>query len=359
MLVARRDPPFDGDARDAMPTNLSAYPVRKASKLARFVTAIQLVGSLLAVPVGIASAYSFYRANFSPETTCQSLRSNIVAMLDKSVDAATRRVLVRRDVEAFEKTCGAVDPDATTAFKALLAVDKTAAPVAAAPSVPKVQRSETVTKEPVRKAEPRPQTPAARQPAPAAAPAIAEPVHRDPAISDTQWLDAVREALVTHKDETRAPAPKPAHTPDAAKLQSAPAPAARPAPRDPVLSPPAAIAVTPGTAPAPAPAPVAAPAEAPAMRPASPEAASSPPPVNVVAPAVGPSAAPALPPAIAIAPPPVAVQATDNHPVPPESIPDSAPPANAAKPDEHGRSRIGKWISTIPLLGPAVDNARQ
>jgi hypothetical protein len=66
-----------------------------------------------------------------------------------------------------------------------------------------------------------------------------------------------------------------------------------------------------------------------------------------------------LPPAIAIAPPPVAVQATDNHPVPPESIPDSAPPANAAKPDEHGRSRIGKWISTIPLLGPAVDNARQ
>jgi hypothetical protein len=66
-----------------------------------------------------------------------------------------------------------------------------------------------------------------------------------------------------------------------------------------------------------------------------------------------------LPPAIAIAPPPVAVQATDNHPVPPESIPDSAPPANVTKPDEHGRSRIGKWISTIPLLGPAVDNARQ
>jgi hypothetical protein len=357
MLVARRDPPFDGDAQDAVPANL--YPVRKASKLARFVTAIQMVGSLLAVPVGIASAYSFYRANFSPETTCQSLRSNIVAMLDRSLDAATRRVLVRRDVEAFEKTCGTVDPDATTAFKALLAVDKTAAPAAAAPSVPKVQRSETVTKEPVRKAEPRPQTPAARPPVTAAAPAIAEPVRRDPAISDTQWLDAVREALVTHKDETRAPAPKPAHAPDAAKLQSAPTPATRPASRDTVLTPPAAIAVTPGAAPAAAPAPVPAPADAPAMRPASPEAASSPPPANVVAPAVGPSAAPALPPAIPIAPPPVAVQAIDNHPVPPESIPDSAPPANAAKPDEHGRSRIGKWISTIPLLGPAVDNARQ
>lgn len=361
MLVARRDPPFDGDAQGAVPANLSAYPVRKASKLARFVTAIQMVGSLLAVPVGIASAYSFYRANFSPETTCQSLRSNIVAMLDRSVDAATRRVLVRRDVEAFEKTCGTVDPDATTAFKALLAVDKTAAPAAAAPSAPKAQRSETVTKEPVRKTEPRPQTPAAKQPVTAAAPVVAEPVRRDPAISDTQWLDAVREALVTHKDETRPPAAKPAPTPDASRLQSAPAQAARPVSRDTVLTPPAAIAVTPGTAPAaaPAPVPMAAPAEAPAMSPASPEAASSPPPVNVVAPAVGPSAAPALPPAIAIAPPPVAVQATDNHPVPPESIPDSAPPANVAKPDEHGRSRIGKWISTIPLLGPAVDNARQ
>jgi len=28
------------------------------------------------------------------------------------------------------------------------------------------------------------------------------------------------------------------------------------------------------------------------------------------------------------------------------------------KPDESGRSRIGKWISAIPLLGPVVDNAR-
>ena len=96
----------------------STQPLKRRS-LPRFVTAIQLVGSLLAVPIGIASAYSFYRANFSPETTCQNLRSGIVAMLDKSVDAATRRILVRRDVEAFEKTCGTVDPDATAAFKTL------------------------------------------------------------------------------------------------------------------------------------------------------------------------------------------------------------------------------------------------
>ena len=80
---------------------------------------------------------------------------------------------------------------------------------------------------------------------------------------------------------------------------------------------------------------------------------SSSPPASV---APTPSAAPALPPAIPIAPPPAAAQTRDDHPVPPESIPDAVPPASddVAKPDEHGRSRIGKWISAIPLLGPGL-----
>ncbi|HEY6859256.1 MAG TPA: hypothetical protein VI358_05665 [Pseudolabrys sp.] len=308
MLVARRDPPFHTDADDVTPVNSGVYSAVKASRFTRFVTAIQMVGSLLAVPVGIASAYSFYRANFSPEITCQSLRSGIVAMLDKSVDAATRRILVRRDVEAFEKTCAAVDPDATAAFKALLAVEKTSAPVAALPVAPKVQHSETASKEPVRKAEPRQQAPV-RQPVTAAAPVLVESTRRDPGISDAQWLDAVRQALATHKEETPAP--------DAAKPQSAPVPAMRPASHDAVLSPPpAAIAST-------------------------------------------PAVAPALPPAIPIAPPPAA-QAHDDHPVPPESIPDAASPGSAdiARPEEHDRSRISKWISAIPLLGPTLDNGR-
>ena len=112
----------------------------------------------------IASAYSFYRANFAPETTCQNLRSRIIALLDKSVDASTRRMLVRRDVQEFEKSCAAVDPDATAAFKSLLAAEKSAAAPAAAqtaappPAAPKVQRTETAPpKEAVRKPEPRPQ----------------------------------------------------------------------------------------------------------------------------------------------------------------------------------------------------------
>jgi hypothetical protein len=324
MLVARREPPFHADPHNSGPVNPGVYAAAKASKLARFVTAIQLIGSLLAVPIGIASAYSFYRANFSPETTCQNLRSGIVAMLDKSVDAATRRILVRRDVEAFEKTCGTVDPDATAAFKMLLNDEKAsrAAAVATAPVAPKVQHVETLAKEPVRKVEPRPQ-PVAKQPAASVANVEAEPARRDPAVSDAQWLDAVRQALVTHKQEI--------HELEPVKAPSTTEPTARPVPHEAALPTPAAA-----------------------------------PPVAVVTPPAAPVAvapvAPALPAPISIAPPPPAQQVDADHPVPPGAIPDSATPpekADAAKPDEHGHSRIRKWISEIPLLGPAVENGRQ
>src|SRR6476659_7457496 len=102
MLVARRHPPFHVYARDTVPVSFAASPGSKPPRVVRLVTVIQMIGSLIAVPVGIGSAYTFYRANFSPETTCQSLRSGIIAMLDKGVDASTRRIVVRRDVESFE-----------------------------------------------------------------------------------------------------------------------------------------------------------------------------------------------------------------------------------------------------------------
>ncbi len=317
MLVARREPPFHADPHDPGPVNPSVYPAARASKLARFVTVIQMVGSLLAVPIGIASAYSFYRANFSPETTCQNLRSGIVAMLDKSVDAATRRILVRRDVEAFEKTCGSVDPDATAAFKTLLNDEKTshAAAVATAPTAPKMQHVETPSREAARKVEPRAQT-VVKPPAASVATGEVEPVRREPAVSDAQWLDAVRQALVTHKQEMR--------TPEPAKVPTATEPAAKPMPHEAALPAPAA---------------------------ASSAAVMTPPPI-----------APALPAPISIAPPPPAQQADVDHPVPPGAIPDSMPAAekvDAGKPDEHGQSRVRKWISEIPLLGSVVENGRQ
>jgi hypothetical protein len=316
MLVARRDPPFHVDADRASPAHESGYPGAKASGLTRFVTAVQMIGSLLAVPIGIASGYSFYRANFSPETTCQSLRSSIVIMLDKGVDEATRRVLVRRDVEEFEKTCGAVDPDATAAFKTLLAADKSATPVAtiSTPTEQNPSRADARPKDAVRKSEARPQA-VVKQPATAVAPTASEPIRRDPAVSDAQWLDAVRQALVTHKPEARSF--------DPAKPQTQ-APVVKPATQE-------AVSPVPATAPAPV--------------------LSAP--VSAV-----PSAAPTLSPPVSIAPQP-SQRVEADHPVPPGSIPDAAPSTDAAKPAEQGQSRIGKWISAIPLLGPVVDNARR
>lgn len=320
MLVARRDPPFHGRAHDIAPVNSEANPGSKPPKVVRFVTVIQMVGSLLAVPVGIGSAYTFYRANFSPETTCQSLRSGIIAMLDKGVDASTRRILVRRDVESFEKTCAAVDPEATAAFKALLAAEKSP-PLAATPAT-KAQPSDAAPKEQVHKAEPRPQA----IPKQAQAPAT-QYARREFAESDTQWLDAVRQALVTHQPNTRPV--------ENSKSRPTPQPSARPAQRD----------AEPSAPPPPVP-----PATA---------AVSAPPTTAMPAPAV----APTLPPPVAIAPVPAqrnAAQPQDHdHPVPPESIPSSETVATTdTKTEESGRSRIGKWISAIPLLGPVVNNGR-
>jgi hypothetical protein len=322
MLVARRDPPFHVDARDTAPVNFEVSSGSKPPKVVRFVTVIQLIGSLIAVPVGIGSAYTFYRANFSPETTCQSLRSGIIAMLDKSIDASARRILVRRDVETFEKTCASVDPEATAAFKTLLAAEKAPHPVAAAAPVSKAQPNETAPKESVQRAEPRPQ-PTPKQAATNTQSSPAQNARREPAVSDTQWLDAVRQALVTHQPDAR----------PAEKARPIPQPSARPAQRE--VEPPAPPATEPAAN------ATVAPATAP----------------------LAPAAAPTLPPPVAIAPAPAQKNAArpqePDHPIPPESIPSrEAVPTAETKTDESGRSRIGKWISAIPLLGNVVDNAR-
>jgi hypothetical protein len=339
MLVARRDPPFHMDARDTAPVDFEGSSGSKPPKAVRFVTVIQLIGSLIALPVGIGSAYTFYRANFSPETTCQSLRSGIIAMLDKNVDASARRILVRRDVETFEKTCASVDPEATAAFKTLLAAEKAPRPLPAAAPVPKAQPNESAPKEPVQKAEPRPQ-PAPKQAVTNTQNSAAQNARREPPVSDTQWLDAVRQALVTHQPDVR-----PAET---FKARPMPQPSARPAQRE--VAPPAPPATTPAataTVP-PAPATTAtAPAATAAVPPATP----------------APAVAPVLPPPVAIAPAPaqqnVARPQEPDHPIPPGSIPSSEPVAPAeTKTDDPDRSKIGKWISKIPLLGPVVDNGR-
>ena len=356
-LTARREPSFDGAGRGKSHEALSSEALLhgaaghglghapKPTGILRLVSTVQIVGSLLAVPLGLASGYSIYKANFAPETTCLQLRGNIITMLDKSVDATTRRMLVKRDVEAFEQSCGAFDPDAHAAFKRLLAVDL---PVAAKVPLPKAEpkvvkleakaepKAESKPKakpeakvetkaeaklevKPERKAEPKAQPkveakaeakiepkietkiePKAEAKAdPKVEPKI-EPKVEQPqvaaAISDTRWVAAVRQALVKH------PVPE---EPPAAQLQ----PSWNVTPAQPAVAAQAPQLPAPQIVPA---------AVAPQQADSSPDPKADPAPLDVA-----------------------------DHPVPPGSIPESQPVTE--------RTRLGGWIAQIPFVGRVIE----
>lgn len=287
MLVARRDPISDDGAQ---------HRPQPQARLTRAVGLLQMTGTLLGIPVALVSAYSVYHSNFSTEAVCQSLRTNIVSVLDKSADASTVRALVRRDVAAFEQNCGAVDPDAVAAFKSLLTA-KAAPPPAPKAAPPPVKNAAS---EPVHRPEP------VKQPSAKPAVAESEPARHGAEVSDANWLAAVRGALVTHDPiPPRAEPAPPAHTAVPAvhaAVPSEPAPSeARGAPIN--------------------------------LAPSAPELASVP-------------AAPALPPAASVAAAP-APKVDSSHPVPPGSIPEAAPASEATQQAEP-RSRWRALLTHVP-----------
>ena len=306
-----------GDDQHAAAAHLAA-PVRPASHLTRFISGFQAISTLIGVPLALASGYTLYRTNFAPDTTCSNLRASIVSMLDKNVDPATRRALVKRDIEAFEASCGAVDPDAHAAFKALLTADKAAVQAAAAtkaapaakpvtvakeatkdtPKEPVKEAGKETAKEPV-KAELRPAI--VEKKAVVAAPAEAEQPAQDAAMTDTRWLDAVRQALVDQPAE-----PKDIPTEVAKPVSVVPN-----KPGEPVLQPNWTV-------------------NQPAVQPVSHGgAAPLPPPVAVMnAPASNP-----------------------NRPVPPAAIP-AAQYAGA-----NGGSKGDSWVAQIPFVGRMIDGS--
>jgi hypothetical protein len=266
--------------------------------------------------------------------------------------------LVRRDIEAFEKSCGGVDPDAAAAFKGLLASDKTS--VAAAPrrvEVPskaaevkpaevKAAEAKPIEAKPIeakpveRKIETKIETkaevaakPIAKPAAPMAAVALATPP-RDAVKSDTEWLNAVRGAL-------KAPAADAEPTVETrVEIKAADAKAAEVKPAD--VKPAEAKAEEAKTA-------IAAPLVRQAVREAPPmniENVRTPPLMTVVAPTLPP------PSAVGNVPEPrVETVRADDHPVPPSAIPD--PPTDITPPEE--RSRIGQLISEIPFAKRLLD----
>jgi len=328
MVAAPGNSPLDFGVHD--PSRASPHTVKHTS---RIVTVLQALGSLVGIPVGLVSAYSIYHGNFTAEAQCQTLRANIVAMLDKNADPTTLRMLVGRDVVTFESQCAAVDPDAVKAFKSLLTAKSapaSAAPKQAAKEPP--QKSEPAAKpaEPVKqvaappappvkpaqvKAAPvktvppvetaKPSAAAVRskpaaeavKPAPSVEAKAGEP---DAAASDANWIASVRQAL-THAPARQEPA-------------SASAAVAVPAP------PPATLAAPPVSQPRVVP-------EAPPR----------------------PATVPALPEPVSVAAPP-APPPSDDHPVPPGSIPEAQPMQQAAAPAERS------WMSKVPILNRVVGN---
>ena len=84
----------------------------------RMVTLLQFAGAALGIPAAAAGAYTAYQTFFSSEATCQKLRSNILATMERRIAPDAKHTLLRKDVAEFDKTCGEADPDARVIFQA-------------------------------------------------------------------------------------------------------------------------------------------------------------------------------------------------------------------------------------------------
>lgn len=365
-LSERREPTFHAVRRDSnglAPASdhhtaaaLAHHPVKPASHFTRFVSGFQAISTLIGVPIALASGYSLYRANFAPETACANLRASIVQMLDKNVDAATRRMLVKRDIEAFEQSCGAVDPDAHAAFKALLDADKPTlvaakpqavakVPVAAVKDTPKPSVKEPVkeaAKELAREPSKSELRPAIAEKKPVAVPqavAAAPATETHPGgMSDTRWLDAVRSALVDPPAEHKDVAPEPAQV-KPAKLEIP-----KPEIAKPEVTKPEVAKVEPKPEPVKAEPGQAEPAKA-ELKPVVTSKPGDPvlqPAWSVNQPPAAPAAAAPLPPAVEVSAPPEPAHDGD-HPVPPGTVPSTQYATDSS------------WVGKIPFVGRMID----
>ncbi len=119
------------------------------------VKVLQVAGAALGIPAAAAGTFAAYQNYFSTDVTCQKLRNNIIATMERSVAPETKRSLLRKDVTDFERLCGEGDPDARAIFKAALGDAHHAedgggrAPAAAAATAPAMAASPGVQATPV------------------------------------------------------------------------------------------------------------------------------------------------------------------------------------------------------------------
>ena len=66
---------------------------------------LQMTGAAFAIPAAAAGTFAAYQSYFSAEVTCQKLRNNVVAIMERNVAPETKRSLLKKDVTEFDKLC--------------------------------------------------------------------------------------------------------------------------------------------------------------------------------------------------------------------------------------------------------------
>src|SRR5262252_7152077 len=67
---------------------------------------LQMTGATLAIPAAAAGTFAAYQSYFSSDVTCQKLRNDIVAIMERHVAPETKRSLLKKGVTEFDKLCG-------------------------------------------------------------------------------------------------------------------------------------------------------------------------------------------------------------------------------------------------------------
>jgi hypothetical protein len=106
---------------------------------------MQLFAAVLTIPAAAAGTYSVYQSYFSTGAVCDGLRNSVLATMEKGIPAETMYLLMRKDAEAFDKSCAKLDPDASVIFQSALkqltapalTATATAAPLDLAPPRPR------------------------------------------------------------------------------------------------------------------------------------------------------------------------------------------------------------------------------
>lgn len=93
---------------------------------------LQMTGAALAIPAAAAGTFAAYQSYFSSDVTCQKLRNNVIAIMERNIAPEIKRSLLKKDATEFDKLCGEGDPDARAIFQAAVGEHPDDAPTAAA-----------------------------------------------------------------------------------------------------------------------------------------------------------------------------------------------------------------------------------